>query len=265
MSNYNTNRVRWWIRVWVNTEYFCISVQAFIERKKLENISMNLNWHHLLFIIIHIHFKVSAAKISQPWKYTIEAKICVYKMRKFQWYCDYGLISSQSTKETLYLHTYNTHTHMRTHPHTRTLGILGIGRVEVRVGDSKRKEFYRIVTRPWEMSRIDSEVKFKKFRNKGTKNKPNVKYDFWIRLHEKRINNLQHKLRRKSNRAESIRPYPCHVSRVHHPQKRTPSLLWPHTNLTHIHLLLCSSMSMCFPRSQSFAACVCVCERVFRV
>lgn len=54
-----------------------------------------------------------------------------------------------------------------------------------------------IVTGPWQMNKINSEVKFKKFR---TKNKPNANYDFGIRLHEKRINNLEHKLRRKSNR-----------------------------------------------------------------
>lgn len=53
-----------------------------------------------------------------------------------------------------------------------------------------------------EQNRFGSQIQ-KVRRNKGTKNKPNVKYDFWIRLHEKRINNLQHKLRRKSNRAES--------------------------------------------------------------
>lgn len=91
-----------------------------------------------------------------------------------------------------------THTHMR---------IRTRGERERASGESKKKRIspgslWYNKTMGNEQNRFGSQIQ-KVRRNKGTKNKPNVKYDFWIRLHEKRINNLQHKLRRKSNRAES--------------------------------------------------------------
>lgn len=127
-------------------------------------------------------------------------------MRKFQSYCDYGLVSEDSIR--IYIYTVyviqNTKGMRRKRTHTCEYEH---GERERASGESKKKRIspgslWYNKTMGNEQNRFGSQIQ-KVRRNKGTKNKPNVKYDFWIRLHEKRINNLQHKLRRKSNRAES--------------------------------------------------------------